>query len=338
MSSRRLVPALVRASALALFVTLTAPTSAWAQSDTPSEAQLLFSNGVELLQQTPPNYQDAYNQFRLAYEKSGGSWKVLGNLGLCALNLERDGEALAHYRKYLDEGGSEIDPGERASIEKELLLLQGNMATVTLEASEPDVKVTVRREGASAPAQSYSLKEGKAELGLRSGSLLFTAESKGKKVSWEAVLTPGQTVSHTFDFSEPAATPVASGAASTEGSGLSTLQWTGVGVASVGGLALIGGVVTGLLAKSGESDALDPCRGTICPEESEGKLEDAATMAMMSNILFIGGGVLAASGVTLILVGGKSDEPESSSASTARLQISPAPVWGGGGIFATGNF
>src|SRR5262245_21338337 len=51
------------------------------------EAKLYFANGVELLQDQPPNYTDAYYQFKLAYEKSG-SWKVLGNLGLCAMKLE----------------------------------------------------------------------------------------------------------------------------------------------------------------------------------------------------------------------------------------------------------
>src|ERR1041384_2551839 len=70
--------------------------SARAQEKISDEAKLYFKNGVELIQQSPPNYQDAYYQFKLAYEKSG-SWKVLGNLGLCALKLERDGEALPAY-------------------------------------------------------------------------------------------------------------------------------------------------------------------------------------------------------------------------------------------------
>src|SRR5690348_14275918 len=32
-------------------------------------AKMHFANGVELLQATPPNYQDAFRQFQLAYEK-----------------------------------------------------------------------------------------------------------------------------------------------------------------------------------------------------------------------------------------------------------------------------
>src|SRR5690606_33755508 len=100
-------------------------------------ARLHFANGVELLQAEPPNYQDAYQQFILALEKSDRSWKVMGNLALCALKLERDGEALAYYDEYLERGGDEIDPRERASIQKETLLARGNLTTLTVKSSDP---------------------------------------------------------------------------------------------------------------------------------------------------------------------------------------------------------
>src|SRR5882724_12998761 len=59
--------------------------NATARADEPisEDAKLYFKNGVELIQSQPPNYHDAYYQFKLAYEKSH-SWKVLGNFGLCA--------------------------------------------------------------------------------------------------------------------------------------------------------------------------------------------------------------------------------------------------------------
>src|SRR6187402_2082632 len=82
-------------------------------------AKMHFANGVELLQASPPNYQDAFRQFQLAYQKTHGSWKVMGNLGLCALKLERDGEALSYYQGYLKDGGDQIDPDERSHIERE---------------------------------------------------------------------------------------------------------------------------------------------------------------------------------------------------------------------------
>ena len=75
----------------------------------PEEAKLYFKNGVELIQSQPPNYQDAYYQFKLAWEKSK-SWKVLSNWGVCALKLERDGEAIWAYTEYLKQ--KEIDPDD----------------------------------------------------------------------------------------------------------------------------------------------------------------------------------------------------------------------------------
>src|SRR6187402_1666262 len=117
------------------------------------EAKGYFRNGVELIQGSPPNYQDAYYQFRLAYEKSK-SWKVLGNLGLCSFKLERDGEAIQYYSDYLKGGGKDIDPDERAALERDLLVLNGNSATVTLTSASADIDLADTRAGSSAPPQS----------------------------------------------------------------------------------------------------------------------------------------------------------------------------------------
>ncbi|MEO8905911.1 MAG: hypothetical protein ABI488_25475 [Polyangiaceae bacterium] len=75
-------------------------TAARADEPISEEAKLYFKNGVELIQSQPPNYQDAYYEFKLAFEKSK-SWKVLGNFRLCAFKLERDGEAISDCTDYL---------------------------------------------------------------------------------------------------------------------------------------------------------------------------------------------------------------------------------------------
>src|SRR3954470_22975040 len=116
------------ASGLALAVLLGAA-SANAAEGIPEDAKLYFRNGVELIQGQSPNYQDAYYQFQLAWEKSK-SWKVLSNWGLTALKLERDGEAIWAYTEYLKQ--KDIDPEERKDLERDLLLLNGNAASVSL--------------------------------------------------------------------------------------------------------------------------------------------------------------------------------------------------------------
>src|SRR6266542_892737 len=85
----------------------------WATDAAPNEeAKRAFSAGVLLLKDPDgAKYEDALTQFNKAYSLSG-SWKVLGNIGLCSLTLERDGETITAYEKYLAQGGKEIDADE----------------------------------------------------------------------------------------------------------------------------------------------------------------------------------------------------------------------------------
>ena len=323
-------------------------------------ARAHFANGVALLQETPANYQDAWQQFRLALEKSGGSWKVRGNLGYCALKLERDGEALTHYREYLTRGGDNVDPKERADIENELLLIEGNMSWVTLSSSAPNVELAVSRQGSTAPTQAYALENGEAKLGLRAGNFTITASSGGKTLSWEPLLTPGKQATHHFDFQaelQPAANDTEQQPdqkpEQPASRGPSTLRWIGYGTAGVGVLALGGGVITGVLAKNKEEQAKENCLGTVCPEVDESKKNSAQSLATTANVLFIAGGVLAATGITLVIVGGpakakttaqltpgpqltpgsrRAPEPERT------LQLSPGVAAGGGALFLSGTY
>ena len=131
------------APALVLAVTLAA-TPAFGDDAIPEEAKLYFKNGVELIQAQPPNYQDAYYQFKLAWEKSK-SWKVLSNWGLCALKLERDGEAIWAYTEYLRQ--KDVDPDERKELERDLLLLNGNAESLTLSSDVADLEIVDSRAG-----------------------------------------------------------------------------------------------------------------------------------------------------------------------------------------------
>src|SRR5262245_44842900 len=177
------------------------------------EAKQYFRNGVELIQGSPPNYQDAYYQFKLAYDKSK-SWKVLGNLGLCSFKLERDGEALDAYNEYLKSGGNEIDPEERKQLERDVLVITGNSAAVNHASSVPDAEIVDARAGTSVPPQSYKFQGGTLALRLRAGTHTLTASTPdGKTERWEVVLSPGKTVEHRFTFGAGTAAAAAAPAA-----------------------------------------------------------------------------------------------------------------------------
>src|SRR5215510_160926 len=95
-----------------------------------------FAAGVALLQDPEgARYDDALVQFRKAYELTS-SFKALGNMALCLFKLERDGEAIAAYEKYLKVVGNKIDAGERAQIERDLLALKAQVVVVKLELPE----------------------------------------------------------------------------------------------------------------------------------------------------------------------------------------------------------
>jgi hypothetical protein len=57
-----------RAAASLTLAALLLVSTARAQDAIPEDAKLYFRNGVELIQSQPPNYQDAYYQFKLAWE------------------------------------------------------------------------------------------------------------------------------------------------------------------------------------------------------------------------------------------------------------------------------
>lgn len=313
------------------------------------EARLYFQNGVELVQADPPNYQDAYYQFKLAWEKSK-SWKVLSNFGLCALKLERDGEAIWAYTEYLKQ--NDVDPAERKDLERDLLLLNGNAAAVSLSSDVGDLEVVDARVGSAVPPQTYRFENGKLELRLRAGSHAITASSQGKSQRWDVTLSPGRTDQHRFEFgpapAAPAAAPLfklaaapapaAMSAAPQQRSGRSgAVRSVGYVATGVGLLALGGGAFLGLSAKSGESSARKQCVetsefGLLCPESSRGDFDSARQKAQLANGFLIGGGVVAAAGLVMIIVGGPKP------AEQASLQLAPALGARSAGLLAGGSF
>lgn len=292
----------------------------------PEEAKLYFKNGVELIQGQPPNYQDAYYQFKLAWEKSK-SWKVLSNWGLCALKLERDGEAIWAYTEYLRQ--KDIDPDERKDLERDLLLLNGNAASVTVTSDIADLEIVDARAGSSVPPQTYRLDGGSLTLRLRAGSHALTATSQGRSLRWEVTLSPGRTEEHRFEFAAaPAPAPAAAAppaaapatavpvvatssqprdTAPRQSGG--TVRTLGYLVAGAGVITLGAGAFMGISAKSMEKDARNDCKtlpvlGFSCAESSRDDFEKAQQKARTANVLYVVGGVAAAGGLAMIIFGG----------------------------------
>src|SRR5690606_914730 len=150
---------------------------------------------------------------------------------------------------------------------------------------------------------------------------------------------------HLFDFnaelegvSSPqgaTSTPVADSEPSRRGP--SGLFIAGLATAGVGVLAVGGGVGLGVMSQSKESNARETCIDSTCPSSAEADFDSAASMATVANVLFITGGVLAATGITLAILGTQSKKRERTVA-TRHLSLAPSISSAGGGFIAYGRF
>jgi serine/threonine-protein kinase len=109
----------------------------------------------------------------------------------------------------------------------------------------------------------------------------------------------------------------------------------------VAGVGLVGvgvGTFLGVSAKGQETDARAKCNdpkpiiGVECPESARSDFDSATSKAKLANVFIIGGSVLAAGGLVMVLVGGPS-HPESAS-----LSLSPVLGPRDAGLFASGRF
>lgn len=340
----------IQAASLALALLLAAPTIG-AQELPPApagevevgdEARQRFEAGVGFLQDPDgARYEPALGEFLAAYQASP-SWKILGNLGLCALKLERQSLAIEAYERYLAEGKDEIDPEEQKQIAKDIQLLKSGSTTVTLSASGSDGEVElidkrVKADGSMA-INTYKIAPGASlEVLMAAGQHQMTARSGELTASWEVGLQPRQATDHTFELEKPDEdAPVVVGPAPASSDGLSTLQTVGLVSAAAGGLAIVGGVITGVIGSSQLSDLEDRCPDQQCTADDQSDADSIETMQTLTNVLWIGGGVLAAAGVGLLVFGGDDDPQATGAAPSVRVMAAPSPT--GGGLFAHGRF
>jgi len=296
---------------------------------------------VNLLQDPDgARYEEAYREFKAAYATSP-SWKILGNLGIAAFKLERDGEAINAFTKYLKDGGNQIDADERTQFERDLQTLQSTVATLTLESIPPGATVLDERIPATgAPILNrYAALTQATALGLHPGHHRITARLTGyPDVVVELDLESRQRLSQTLKFERAAtATPEPNtrvDATSARTSSLRTASYVALGVGVVG----VGvGTIFGLKAKSDYKKGNDLCPAFPCSLSSEqakdrenfGKDGDRAkTLSLVS---FIAGGAGLAAGATLFILSSKKTEGSAA-------QTSLSPYIGLGSLGLNGSF
>jgi hypothetical protein len=271
------------------------------------EAHRHFKAGVNLLQDPDgARYEDAYREFEAAYAASL-SPKILGNIGYCALKLERDGESISAYTRYLQEV-QDIDPIESAQIARDVATLRAGLVRVVLTvdasgATAIDKRLPVRGESIT---NLYGPASGRIEIGLRPGHHVIVLKTAGETIdSWEFDARPGATLSRTFTRKQAAEPPRRSSSL--------WLPWV---VTSVGGAALATGGILGVITLGKVTTIGNHCPSNQCPSaySLEPAQEDARRFIRLTDTFLIGGGVVAATGLGLVLFSGAPEAPRQSGA------------------------
>ena len=278
------------------FGLLLAALPAWAADvKITDEARKHFNAGVSLLRDPDgARYEEAYREFKAAYAASP-SWKILGNLGIAAMKLERDGDAIAAIERYLSEGKKELDASERADMERDLNTLRASAATVSLTTTPADVTISDER----APVQGspvrnrYQSQGGSLKLQIRPGHHVIVASVEGKPpLSWEVDVEPGGSYQHDFNLDAPPPGPAL--ASQPAARPVPTSVW--VGLAATGVFA-IGAGVTGTMALGKNSD-YQAANGQD-PVKAKSLRDETNTLNLVTDVL-IGAAVVSA-GITTYL-------------------------------------
>lgn len=155
--------------------------------------------------------EEAYVEFNKAFELSG-SLNALRSRAVCALELEKDGEALADYKKVLAGLGDKLAPDVKAQIESDVRTLEASIAWVTIKIDVPSIKlVDVRTPSRGLPVTNryVGLTSG-TKLGLHPGEHAFTAMTEdGKEVTWKVSLGNGSNQEHSFEMAKVVTAPTA---------------------------------------------------------------------------------------------------------------------------------
>ncbi|MDB4934248.1 MAG: hypothetical protein JWP87_1220 [Labilithrix sp.] len=289
------------------------------------EARTHFAAGVSLLQDPEgEKVEEAYREFKTAYDVSGSA-KILGNMGFCAMRLERDGEAIEAYSRYLREV-PDIDADERAQIVRDLQTLTVGVARLTIEVDKPgvriiDVRIPVRGERVT---NTYGPVTGKLDIGVRPGHHVITAKLPDHDdAMWEVDVFAASKDRNAFTM-RPRSVAVA-GPSRSDGGGSNVGPWVVMGV---GGAMILGGAITGVIALGKTSDISDKCPGDVCPKtfDLEGERSNAKTFVRITDVLLIGGGVVTAGGLAWLLLSRGSTENEPAKAAAHARSKRPFPM------------
>jgi hypothetical protein len=202
MMPRAFVPITAPPALLFAAVLFCSGAAAGSEPSATPEARVHFDAGVNYL--VHERYAEAYREFTEAYAITP-RWTVLGNLGIAAEHLERDGEAIDVMEQYLARGGPELGRSEARKFRSAIDRLKKGIAMVSLKAPGSFWIVDTRTGANGTVVNQYGPFEDRAELRVRAGQHEFKVEHSSIAArAWSAGLVAGDVATHSFEVEPPA--------------------------------------------------------------------------------------------------------------------------------------
>lgn len=334
------------AAALLCVNVFVAPSRASADASSSAAAEALFAEGKKLVEKK--DYAAACPKLAASQKLDPGAGTLL-NLGDCYEHLGKLASAWASYveagaaaraRNRQDWAENANKRAERLEPRVPKLVIVAKAATPGMEVSYNGVHMDAAALGSALPVDPGSQVVEARAKGFRSWSQTIEAK-EGKRVTLEvpalvAEAVPDAAVASTptqpLQPTQPTVVPHLS-SSPTDASPSGGLRTLGFITLAVGALGLGAGAVTGIFAMQNNNRGKELCPELRCSNvEGVDAANDARTFGTVSTIAFVGGGVLAAAGLTMVLLGGSHRHAESRSA----LRVMLSPTLGGGlvsGVF-----
>ncbi len=315
--------------AIPLALAAAAPPS-HAQSGDTAVALSLFDQGKQLVRDG--KYAEACPKLRASYEMVPKLGTLL-NLADC---LEKNGQTASAWARFTEAQSTaeRAGEGDRADFAKQhATALEPKLSRLTVTAPASVSGLQVKRDGEVVQGAVLGV-----PMPVDPGKHTIEATAPGK-TAWSTTLEiPGDGANQILAIPPLQDAPVAaapptlaaagattvgapSPAAPAESGGSSQKVW-GFAVGGVGAVGVVASLVLGAMAESayGQSNQAGGCAKDVCPQSALDQRQSAYGLATAATYLAIGGGVLVAGGVVLLVTA-----PSSKEGSRSGLWIRPGP-------------
>lgn len=282
-------------------------------------ARTHFQAGVNFMQDPDgARYEEAYREFTAAYQASP-SWKILGNLGITAMKLERDGEAIAAFEKYLAGGAASLAPDEKEQFQRDLATLKAGVVQLGIDVSLPGAVILDERVPVtgSTVRNQYTPTDKHVDIGVRAGHHKLTAKLAGyEDAVWEVDAVSGVAQRHAFVLKKPSPISPGGGGAAAANTDRPTPTGVYIGLAATGVFA-VGAGVTGALAL-GRKSKFDDANDGLHVAKAKDLHDGVKTFNLVTDVL-IGAAVVSAGLTTYLYL----SHPSAATPTAGWLRVQP---------------